>query len=153
MFKQHYHIIFIILLILALQFQLLHPAFVECVLVVFMWQIPVRPFTKISLQSFKRASSQKDLKSSNGWFFKNSPLRIYVMGEEKSVSLDTKANNATRVQNDTILTKTWPSPERKRKAMNVWGSWLFQSRLLSISSFCPPSITDTHPNVLFSVTG
>lgn len=31
MFKQHYHIIFIILLILALQFQLLHPAYVECV--------------------------------------------------------------------------------------------------------------------------
>lgn len=30
MFKQqHYHIIFIILLILALQFQLLHPAYVE----------------------------------------------------------------------------------------------------------------------------
>lgn len=32
MFKrQHYHIIFIILLILALQFQLLHPAYVESV--------------------------------------------------------------------------------------------------------------------------
>lgn len=31
MFKQHHHIIFIILLILALQFQLLHPAYVECV--------------------------------------------------------------------------------------------------------------------------
>lgn len=30
MFKQqHYHIIFIIVLILALQFQLLHPAYVE----------------------------------------------------------------------------------------------------------------------------
>lgn len=66
----------------------------------------------------------------------------YVMGERRAFSLDTKANNATKVQNDTILTKMWPSLERKGK----W--WMFeggkegadcfsQSRLLSISwSLC-----------------
>lgn len=58
MFKQHYHI-FTILLILALQFQFLLPVYVESVSRVYVADFGGGPFTETPLQSFKRAPPQK----------------------------------------------------------------------------------------------
>lgn len=76
---------------------------------------------------------------------KKSSLRIRDRGGKKSVSLDTKAHNATKVQNDTILIMT-DGGERKENA-----DCFSQSCLLSIGSFVHPSVTDIHPSVLFSL--
>lgn len=46
MFKQHYVIIFIALLVLAHQFQFLHPAYVECLSHVFVRKV-LRPFAVV----------------------------------------------------------------------------------------------------------
>lgn len=63
---------------------------------------------------------------------------------------DTKENNATKVQNNTIFDQNMTM---KKETMNAWGrrgSWLFQSVMSAAHQFIFFSF-DIHPNVLFSL--
>jgi len=159
MFKQQrYHIIFIILLlILALQFQLLLPAYdcqsgvsgtFRCV------QTPKYLRSPSSLRNLRVIHFLQSLKSSDEWEKKKkkkkeeitSSLRIRD-GGQKRFSRDTKANDATEVQSITILIKTWPSPEQQRndECLEERRGSLFQSAVhqLTCSSVCPSLIRES----------
>ena len=101
MFKQQR--IFMILLILALQFQLLRPVCVEsagCVYAVDSGA-SIHKYTSAVLQTSLLNLCSIHLKDNKEV---TDSLRVCDKGEEE-FSLDTKANNATKVQN-TILTRT-----------------------------------------------
>lgn len=99
MFKQqHYEIIFIIL-IPAHQFQLLYPAYVKENVYGQLWCV--------YLPKYLGSPSNDPLLDSLSSKIKSTGCFLRTRDWREEVSLDIKANNATKVQSNMTLTKTW----------------------------------------------